>query len=62
MDDWFGIGYTRTSNIYNLEKDFVYQYYSVGIVGVVLLLGPYIGILLFVMLRMLVHFKKGLQF
>lgn len=58
MDDWFGIGYTRTSNIYNLEKDFVYQYYSVGIVGVVLLLGPYIGILLFVMLRMLVHFKK----
>lgn len=58
MDDWFGIGYTRTSSIYNLEKDFVYQYYSVGIVGVILLLGPYIGILLFVMGRMLRYFKK----
>ena len=58
LDDWFGIGYTRTSNIYNLEKDFVYQYYSMGIIGVLLLLGPYIGILLFIMGRMLRYFKK----
>ena len=51
-------GYTRTSNIYNLERDFLYQYYSLGIVGVVIFLGPYVGILLITMILMLVKFKK----
>lgn len=58
MDDWLGIGYTRTSNIYNLEKDFAYQYYSMGIIGAALLVGPYIAIILGIMIFMLMKFKK----
>lgn len=58
MDSYLGIGYTRTSSIYNLEKDFTYQYYSMGIVGAILLVGPYIIVLLLVMISMLVSFKK----
>lgn len=58
QDDWFGIGYTRASNIYNLEKDFAYQYYSVGIIGTILLLGPYVAIIFGIILAMLLQFKK----
>ena len=58
LDKYLGIAYTRTSNIFNLERDFIYQYYSMGIVGATLLVGPYIIILLVVMLGMLVSFKK----
>lgn len=57
-DQYLGLGYTRTSNIYNLEKDFVYQCYSMGIVGALLLVGPYIIILLIVMFSMFVCFKR----
>lgn len=59
MDAYFGLGYTRTSNIYNLERDFLYQYYSMGIFGVILFLGPYIAILLLVMGLMLLKFKNN---
>ena len=57
-DDWFGIGFTRTSHIYNLEKDFLYQYYSVGVLGVILLLGPYVGIIVLMIVLMLLKFKE----
>lgn len=59
-DDFFGITYSRTSKIFNLEKDFVYQYYSLGIVGVVLLLGPLallLGIAIFCILFNKDHFN-----
>lgn len=59
-DKYLGIGFTRTSNIYNLERDFLYQYYSMGSVGATLLVGPYIFILLFIMALMLIKFKKHL--
>lgn len=58
QNDWLGIGYTRTSSIYNLEKDFIYQYYSMGILGAILLVGPYILIILLMMIVMLWKFKK----
>lgn len=58
MDDYFGLGYTRTSSIFNLERDFLYQYYSLGIIGVILFLGPYVGILIVIMALMLIKFKK----
>lgn len=40
-DKFFGIGYSRMQNLFNIEKDFVMQYYSVGILGVILFLGGY---------------------
>lgn len=57
MDMYFGLGYSRTSHIYNLERDFIYQYYSLGIVGVIVFLGPYVCILMLIMLIMLIKFK-----
>lgn len=44
-DDLLGLTYSRTSRIYNLESDFKYQYYSMGLIGLILLMGPLIVIL-----------------
>lgn len=41
----FGMGFSRASNVFTLERDFLYQYYSVGIFGTILILGPYIAML-----------------
>lgn len=41
FDKWLGISYTRVQNIFNLEQDFLVQYYSVGIIGTILLLNSY---------------------
>ena len=41
LDKWLGIGYMRETNIFNLERDFVAQRYSLGIVGAVLYLVAY---------------------
>lgn len=45
-DELFGLTYSRTSKLYNLEKDFVYQYYSMGALGVILLIGPLVTMLI----------------
>lgn len=41
MDMWFGITNTRLQNIFNIERDFVVQYYALGIIGTVLVFAPY---------------------
>ena len=41
-DKWLGISYAREGNIFPLERDFLSQYYSMGIIGVIVLLGIYI--------------------
>lgn len=58
LDHLFGITYERTSSIYNLERDFLYQYYSMGIIGVVLLLCPYILLLIYGIVYCLKNFKS----
>ncbi len=40
LDDWLGISYTRVSNIFNLERDYVSQIYSLGLIGMLLFVGP----------------------
>ena len=45
-DRILGITNTRLQNAFNIERDFIVQYYSMGIIGVILLLGPYITILI----------------
>ena len=57
-DKFFGITYSRTSKVFNLERDFLYQYYSMGLIGCTLLLGPYILVLLISGIYMLLNFKK----
>jgi len=57
-DNWLGIGYSRVQNIYNIERDFVLQYYSLGILGVIILLGPIVAIILACGFYCLIKFKK----
>lgn len=41
-DNLLGITYIREQNIFPLERDFLQHYYSIGIIGVMLLLMPYV--------------------
>lgn len=59
MDKWLGITFSRTQNIYNLERDFVSQYYSIGILGILVLIGPYIILSIVCMIKMLISFKQN---
>lgn len=53
FDSLFGITYTRVQNIFNIEKDFVMQYYSLGILGLLLVFAPYFLILFYWIFKML---------
>lgn len=61
VDKYLGLTFSRTQNIYNLERDFVSQYYSLGIIGVILFLGPYIGIVLFSIFFILLKLKARIN-
>lgn len=46
LDTLFGLTNTRVQNIFNIERDFVLQYYAFGVVGIFLFFFPYmIGII-----------------
>lgn len=47
LDKVFGISYMRQNNIFNLERDFISQVYSLGWAGMLLFVGPYVVILLY---------------
>jgi hypothetical protein len=51
LADWFGISYVRESNIFPLERDFISQYYSLGIIGTILFLGIYVVCLLYAIVK-----------
>ncbi|KRL59041.1 hypothetical protein FC69_GL001904 [Latilactobacillus fuchuensis DSM 14340 = JCM 11249] len=61
-DDLLGITYTRMNNIFNVERDFISQYYSMGLIGVVLLVLPYILGVIYLMYEILRHFKTKFTF
>jgi len=44
-DKLFGITNTRLQNVFNIERDFVVQYYALGVIGIVLIFLPYLLIL-----------------
>lgn len=54
----FGITYTRMSNAYPLERDFLSHYYTLGIIGFILLLSPYFIIFGFLIIYILRDFKN----
>ena len=56
MDKYLGMGHTL--NYIYTEADYSYQLYSYGIVGFVLLIGPYFYILLYVLVQGLKNFKN----
>lgn len=47
LDKFLGISYTRETNIFNLERDFTSQVYSLGWIGMLLFVGPFVVILLY---------------
>lgn len=58
-DKFLGITYTRVQNIFNIEKDFVMQYYSLGIVGLIIIFIPYFTILICYVIKIIIDkFKK----
>mgnify|MGYP002293239788 CR=1 FL=1 len=57
-DNIYGIGYNRIMNIFNIENDFIMQYYSVGYIGVIMLLGVYVVILIYLYLKTLFNLEK----
>ena len=61
FDPYLGITYVRIQNIFNIERDYVMQYYSVGIIGTILLLGTYFVVILFSSIKILKDFKNKLQ-
>lgn len=46
-DKFFGISYVRENNIFNLERDFLAQIYSLGWLGMILFVGPYLIIIIY---------------
>ena len=58
MDDYLGITFTRMGNIFDLEKDFLSHYYTLGIAGLIIFLFPYLIITLVAIVKMLISFKK----
>lgn len=51
LDKWFGITNTRLQNLFNVERDFVVQYYALGIIGVILIFAPYFVLICVFLLR-----------
>lgn len=51
LDKFLGISYTRETNIFNLERDFTSQIYSLGWIGMLLFVGPYVAILLYALVK-----------
>lgn len=62
MDDWLGITYTRMNYAFNLERDFVSQWYSMGYIGVLLLVMPYVFLVLYGAYLMLRHRRQLLTY
>lgn len=62
MDCLFGIGYTKIINIQNVEQDFYMQYYTIGLVGCLLLFGIYGAIIIFCSVQILRKFKEKFNF
>lgn len=62
LDRYFGITFTRMSNIFDLERDFQSHYYTLGILGLLLFLSPYLIIVVLAIWMMLYFYKDKFTF
>lgn len=60
MDNLLGITNTRLQNIFNIEKDFIVQYYALGIIGLLLIFIPYFALMIIFMANTLKQKLKNL--
>ena len=58
LDSFLGLTYTRVINIFNIEKDFVMQYYSIGYIGCILILGLYFYLFIYICIKILFDLKN----
>lgn len=61
-DRYLGITFTRMSNIFDLERDFLSHYYTLGLFGLCLFLFPYLIIFFLAVFMMLYHYKEKFTF
>lgn len=47
IDKLLGITNTRLQNIFNIERDFIVQYYALGFIGLILVFAPYFILLIY---------------
>ena len=59
IDTYLGLGYTL--NFMDVERDYVYQYYLFGIVGMLILMGPYFILLAYLIFKTLKNIKVNLK-
>lgn len=57
QDKLFGIGKTALGNLYT-ERDYMYQYFIFGAMGVLLLMGPFFGVVLLAAVRILMKLRE----
>lgn len=58
-DKYFGMGYTL--NFIDIERDYYYQFYLFGIVGMIVLMGPYFAILGYLVFLGIKYFKNNFK-
>ncbi len=61
-DRFFGIGYSRIMNIQNIEKDYVMQYYSLGIIGLLVIIGVYFVLYIYICIKIMLDFESKFNF
>lgn len=59
---FFGIGYNSAINIVNIERDYVMQYYTIGILGIILFLGIYFVFYFLLGFKILFNLENQLNF
>ena len=61
LDKWLGITNTRLQNVFNIERDFVVQYYALGIIGLIIVFAPYFILLIYFGLKTIKSHLKNLN-
>lgn len=59
-DKFLGMGYTL--NFIDIERDYYYQFYLFGIVGMIVLMGPYFILLCYLMVLAFKNFNRNFRF
>ncbi len=62
LDDLLGIGYKRIIDMQNIEQDFVMQYYSLGIIGLIMVIGVYMALYLYLLFKVFINMEDKLVY
>ena len=60
--DLFGVGYNRIIRVSNVERDYVMQYYTIGILGIIIFLGGYFVLYLYFGFKIFVNLENRFNF